>query len=143
MSDSLSKRYTSEEVTSIIRRALTLQRAAAITHQELLETARELGIDRRTLEVAIEQEQQEIEKDNARSVWGRRRKAGLQRHLWTYGIVNGALLLINVLTSGPWWFQWPLMGWGIGLAFRFKGVYFPTEREVEEGIKKMGFRGAS
>jgi len=137
MSDPSSRQYTSDEVNRIIRRALTLQRTDAITHQELVETARELGIDPRTIEVAIEQEQQESEKDNARAIWVQRRKASLQRHLWTYGIVNGALFLINVLTPGTWWFQWPLLGWGIGLASHFKGAYFPTEREVEKGIKRM------
>ena len=139
MNDSVSRQYTSEEVTRIIRRALTLQRADAITHQELLETARELGIAPRTLDVAIEQEQQEIVKDNARTVWVERRKAGFQGHLWTYVIVNGALFLMNVLTSGSWWFQWPLLGWGIGLALHSKVAYFPTEREAEKGIKRMSF----
>ena len=32
-------------------------------------------------------------------------------------IVNGGLLAINLLSSpGHWWFYWPMLGWGIGLA---------------------------
>lgn len=140
MDDSLPRQYTSEEVNRLIRRALTLQRTEAITHQELLEIARELGISPGTLEAAIEQEQQELEKENARTVWTEHRKAGFHRHLWTFVMVNGVLFLINVLTLGPWWFQWPLLGWGTALAFHGKGAYFPTEREVEKGNERMRYQ---
>ncbi|HEV8717101.1 MAG TPA: 2TM domain-containing protein, partial [Candidatus Binatia bacterium] len=133
--------YTSEEVSRIIRRALGLQRTDVITHQELLEIARDLGISPRTIEIAIEQGRQEIEKERARAGWVERRKAGFHRHVWTYAIVNGALFLINMLTLGSWWFQWSLLGWGIGLAFYGRGAYFPTEREVEKGIEGMRYRG--
>jgi len=132
MSDSVSRRYTSEEVNRIIRRALTLQRTDAITHQELLEIARELGVSPETIITAIEQERQESEKETARTVRTEHRKARFHRHLRTFIMVNGVLFLINVLTRGPWWFQWPLLGWGIGLVFRGKGAYFPAEREVEK-----------
>jgi hypothetical protein len=141
MNDSLSRPYTSEEVNRIIRRALTQQRTDVITHQELVEVARELGINPATLDAAIEQERQESEKQNARAVWTERRQAGFRRHLWTFVIVNGALFLINVLTRGPWWFQWPLLGWGIGLALQGKNAYFPTEREVEKEMGRMRYRG--
>lgn len=38
-------------------------------------------------------------------------------HLVTYVTVIGGLFVINVLTgSGRWWFVWPALGWGIGIA---------------------------
>ncbi len=40
----------------------------------------------------------------------------LRRHLWAYGVVNGILFLINLLTGGGWWVFWPIFGWGIALA---------------------------
>ena len=40
---------------------------------------------------------------------------GLRRHLLAYAAVNIALFLINLFTSGPWWFFWPMFGWGIAL----------------------------
>lgn len=42
--------------------------------------------------------------------------AGFRTHLIIYAAVNGGLALIN-LVSAPThvWFQWPLIGWGIGL----------------------------
>ena len=45
-------------------------------------------------------------------------------------IVMGALLIINIMTPGPWWFQWPALGWGIGLAFNFKAAYFPLQKDM-------------
>ncbi len=30
-----------------------------------------------------------------------------------YAAVNGALFLIDLLTPGPWWFLWPVFGWGV------------------------------
>lgn len=43
---------------------------------------------------------------------------GLYIHLLVYAVINLGLFGINWLTSGDnggWWFQWPLLGWGVGL----------------------------
>ncbi len=40
----------------------------------------------------------------------------LRRHIMAYAAVNGALFLIDLLTPGPWWFLWPMLGWGVALA---------------------------
>ena len=42
-------------------------------------------------------------------------KRFLRRHLMAYAGVNGVLFLINLLTAGPWWFFWPVFGWGIAV----------------------------
>ena len=45
-----------------------------------------------------------------------RRKVGLYIHATVYVAVNVLLITINLSTAtGPLWFQWPLLGWGIGL----------------------------
>jgi len=42
---------------------------------------------------------------------------GFYLHLLGYVLINAFLLAVNVLTSrGNWWFQWPLIVWGIGVA---------------------------
>jgi hypothetical protein len=130
MNEFSSKQYSQDEVDRIIRRALKLKREDSISHQELIDTAREFGIDPQTLEAAIEEDREEFEKERARKTRLLRRKGRFYRHLWSYLIVIGALLLINTLTPGPWWFQWPALGWGIGLAFNFKAAYFPVQKEL-------------
>ena len=124
MNEITSKQYSKEEVDRIIRRALKLKKEDSIKHQELVDTAREFGIDPQTLEAAIAQDQEVYEEERAHRKRLLRRKARFHRHLWSYIIVIGALLLINATTPGPWWFQWPALGWGIGLAFNFKAAYF-------------------
>ena len=130
MNEISSKQYSKDEVDRIIRRALKLKKDDLINHQELLDTAREFGIDPQTLETAIEEDKEEFEKVRARKTRLLRRKTRFHRHLWSYLIVIGALLLINLLTPGPWWFQWPALGWGIGLAFNFKAAYFPVHKDM-------------
>jgi hypothetical protein len=140
MDEYTSRQYSNEEVSRIIRRALKLKQADTISHQDLIETAREIGIDSKILETAIEQEQLEFEKERIRRARLKRRKVGFYSHLSTYLIVNTALLLINNFTPGPWWFQWSVLGWGIGLAFHFKALFFPHGKRFEKGIRSEHHR---
>ncbi len=130
MNEFSSQQYSRDEVDRIIRRALKLNKEDSISHQELIDTAREFGIDPQTIEAAIEEDKEVFEKQKARKTRLLRRKARFHRHLWSYIIVIGALLLINTMTAGPWWFQWPALGWGIGLAFNFKAAYFPVQKDM-------------
>ena len=136
MNELSSKQYSKDEVDRIIRRALKMKKEDSVNHQELVDTAREFGIDPRTLEDAIEEDQKVFEKEKARRKRLVRRKARFHRHIWSYIIVIGALLIINTMTPGPWWFQWPALGWGIGLAFNFKAAYFPLQKDMssEDGV---------
>ena len=135
MNEFISRPYTYNEVSRIIRRALKQEPADTISHQDLIETAREIGIDSQILESVILQERREFEKESMRKARLKRRKMGLYSHLWSYLMVNAALLVINYFTPGSWWFQWPLLGWGIGLAFQFKAVYFPFRKEYAARLK--------
>ena len=135
MSDYESRQYDTEEVNRIIRQALELEKRDTIGHRELMETARELGIDPGKMEAAIQREADGNSREAVKQAWLKRKHSKFHAHLWSYGIVNGAILLINIMTPGPWWFQWPLLGWGIGLAFDYRQAYFPTEDQVERGIR--------
>jgi hypothetical protein len=134
MSLSGSHEYTSNEVERIIRRALRLKKPGLISHDDLFDMAKELGLDSQAVETAIEQEQKDIDLEKSRKMKILRRKATFHHHLWSYVIVICALILINAFTHGPWWFQWPMIGWGIGLAFHFRAAYFPTEAELDSEL---------
>ena len=135
MNEFSSRHYDNEEVSRIIRRALKLKNEDTISHQELLDTVRDIGLDPQILETAIEQEQQATKKEKIQKARMKRRRVGFYSHLWSYLMVNGALLLINKFTPGPWWFQWSVLGWGIGLAFHFKATFFPHAKRFENNRK--------
>ena len=48
---------------------------------------------------------------------------GFYIHAIAFVLVNVALLSINALADGVWWFYWPLMGWGIGLGVHALAVF--------------------
>lgn len=49
---------------------------------------------------------------------------GTAVHLFVYLAVNALLIAVNLIaTPGSIWFFWPLIGWGIGLAFHAWSVY--------------------
>ena len=135
MNEFSSRQYDTDAVSRIIRRALKLKQAHGISYQDLVDTAREIGLDPQTVETAIELEQKANRKEKIRTLRRKRRKMGFYSHLWSYLIVNGALLLINNFTSGPWWFQWSVLGWGIGLAFHFKAIFFSPAKQFSKRRK--------
>lgn len=64
-------------------------------------------------------------------------------HLSIYVIVMTLLAVINLSTSTQHiWFQWPLLGWGIGVFFHAMAVFVlpgkssVTERMIERELKK-------
>ena len=137
MKEFSSRQYDNDEVNRIIRRALKLKNDDTISHQDLIETAKQIGLDPAIVETAIKQEQREFKKERIHKARLKRRKAAFYRHLSSYIIVNGALLLMNTFSPGSWWFQWPAIGWGIGLAFHFKAIYSPHGKGFEKGLKLM------
>jgi len=135
MNEITSRQYSEDEVNRIIRRALKLEQGDAISHQDLIETARDIGIDPATLETAMMQEQREFKREKIRKARLKCRKTGFYSHLCSYIIVNAALLLINDFTPGPWWFKWSVVGWGIGVAFHFKAIFFSRGKMHKKRIK--------
>lgn len=78
-----------------------------------------------------------------------KKKKEFYQHLASYVIMSGFFFLLNAVTSfGSWWFYWPMMGWGIGLAFHYFDAFgFPgvgeiseewEQRAIEEELQKMG-----
>ncbi|MCC6726020.1 MAG: 2TM domain-containing protein [Saprospiraceae bacterium] len=74
-------------------------------------------------------------------------KKDFYQHLMSYAIVNTFLFVLNMITSPSYlWFVFPLLGWGVGLAFHYVGVFgIPgfdilskewEERELEKELRR-------
>ena len=74
-------------------------------------------------------------------------RASFKRHLFTYLIMNVFFWVVWYLSGGydvnsfPWP-VWPMIGWGIGIAFHYVNAYVlpksnATEREYEKLIKEQ------
>lgn len=51
-------------------------------------------------------------------------KKAFYQHLMSFVIVNMFLFALNVITyPRHWWFVYPLLGWGVGLAFHYVEVF--------------------
>lgn len=81
-------------------------------------------------------------------------KKDFYKHFNSYVSVGIFFLLLNIVTSyGDWWFFYPMMGWGIGLAIHFLSVFgMPgmehgaegwEERAIEKEMEKMKRKGGS
>jgi hypothetical protein len=65
-----------------------------------------------------------MEYDEARARLRACAKLGFYIHLLAYVMVNLLLVFINYsVTPHRLWFQWPLLGWGIGLFFHGFAVF--------------------
>ena len=134
-----NRRYSDEEVSAIMRRALVKGRGGdTISHDELVDIAHNSGVSQEALEAALEEQETRGEFEAAKEAWIKRQRSEFYGHLTSYCIINGFLFMVNLLTSrGYLWVVWPMLGWGIGMAFHFVSAYFPNERTVERGARKV------
>ena len=64
-----------------------------------------------------------------------KRRAEFKRHLATYLIINGFFWAIWFFTSDHndgCWPIWPMLGWGVGLAFNYVGAYHADKDMMAE-----------
>jgi len=70
-----------------------------------------------------------------------RRRAAFKNSLSSYFLVNAFLIGIWYFTTGGnsrhFWPIWPILGWGLGLAFQYANAYmgtqlFSAEKEYEK-----------
>jgi hypothetical protein len=140
MPENNPRRYTPEEVNAILRRAIERQGPGAtgsVTHDDLLETARELGIDAAQVEAALTEQETYGAIEEARVRWRAQRRKKFFEHLRAYLIVNSMLFLMDYFMTGGTWFYWCLFGWGIGILFDASDTFFPKEKDIERGARKL------
>ncbi len=108
--------YTAEDVQAILAEALALQASERFTRSQLLEMAAEMNISADLLDQVEQnwrQRQQQKAQEQARK---QKRRRLLRQQLITYAVVNGGLMVLNLVTAGTiTWAIFPLLGWGLGL----------------------------
>ncbi|MDT3739873.1 MAG: 2TM domain-containing protein [Candidatus Kapabacteria bacterium] len=132
--------YKSEEIDRILKRAIksSADYSGGITESELLRIASELNISRAEVLGAIRYESENSGFEQAKVLWLTKKKSSFREHLTAYLIINGFLVGMNVLTTGGLnWAIFPILGWGIGLAFDYVESYHPSEEKVEAGARKL------
>lgn len=67
-------------------------------------------------------------------------KRGLGAHALAYAMVNGALVVVWLMVGGGFfWPVFPILGWGIGLAFNAWDVYAPapSEERIQDEMERL------
>ncbi|MFP2962050.1 2TM domain-containing protein [Myxococcus sp. 1LA] len=125
--------FSQEEAAEIIREATTRALAGkdvdrALTREDLLAMAREMGVSEAAVESVIAGR---AGRDKAKRRL-RRAYLGLASHATSYTIVIGGLTLIDLASGSAWWVQYPAIGWGMGLAFHAMGTLSAALRQSEK-----------
>ncbi|MDR3691668.1 MAG: 2TM domain-containing protein [Fimbriimonas sp.] len=137
MAESQQRFYKEDEAEQILRLASNISSpAAGMSRDRLLETAAELGISPESVELAERQLQVSRLEQSDRAEFDRRIRRDFYSHLASYVIVNGGLCAINLATGGYFWAIWPMLGWGIGLAFSVFETFFRSSEGYHEEFEK-------
>ena len=72
-----------------------------------------------------------------------RSKIAFYKHAGAWVIVSAFMFLLDLFTGPGWWFFWPVLGWGVAVAFHASSVYIGAgfqqrleDREVERMTRR-------
>jgi hypothetical protein len=140
--------FTQEEVNTILSRAVERQNPSAggLTYAELIDTARQAGIDPGAIDFAVgdlesgqetRAEDEEVKAELARRRWRSWRRFSL--HLTVYVMLSIFIAATNIHEGGEQFYPFPILAWGIFVAAHFMAVLFPTvfpNPDRGEGIRR-------
>jgi 2TM domain len=138
--ESPRRQYTSEEAASIITRVLERQNGEGgrISHDELLETARDIGVTTLELEAAVVEETKLRAEMIVREEQRERALRRLLRHVAAYVVAGAFCFVLGVRVTGGVWYFYVLLGWGLAVALHAARVLVPTARD-----RQLAARGAA
>lgn len=127
------------DVEQILKLAV---RGAGISDEEALRqrlaaAGHELGLTETQIAAAEQQYFREKEESEERREFHYKRRKEFLEHLWSYLIVNAGLLGFDFFRDGRLsWALWPLIMWGIGVAFHALNTYLTGTEEYEKEFTK-------
>lgn len=123
MAERLESVTNDEDVDEVLKLALRKQgRGDPGLRERLLATAEELGISENEI-IEAELEYARTKKERVEFLEFKQRQVReFREHFFVYIVINTMLVGINFVTTGTVsWAIWPILGWGIGLAFHAWG----------------------
>jgi len=126
----VSKTYTRQQADEILRRALAVQPADGISHDDLVAAAREVGVPGEAIEAAAQQLGEDQRVSERAALIRRRRRTAFLRHLLIYLVVNAGIFFVDRADGGAYWFQYPLIIWGVILAAVGIAQLAPDQRSL-------------
>lgn len=114
------RRYSSDQVGRILRRAVDLDREqqTGLGRGTLIDIAREVGVAPEAIDAAV----RELDRPPPPSLPARPLPHGLRRHFAFWAVFSVFFFLVDMFSGGGFWFYWPMLGWGLGLALHAVGV---------------------
>ena len=136
------RNYRSQEVAEILRRAQRNEPAApgakagsatpGLTQTELLETAREVGLDENKVALAVVEYEEELQLSRAAAELRQISYRRFSGHLIVAAMCNALLVATGVWAGSPLWLVIVMVLWGALLLSHLRGVVFPNPDSLRE-----------
>lgn len=113
-----TRRFDDTEADAILRRVIDRQRPrGALDRNDLVETARQLGIASDEVDDAIAEHDEQSAIDAEVAAWRAQHLGALRTQAIAFGVTSAGLLALAAALSGvaAWVLVWPLLGWAVGL----------------------------
>ena len=132
----MTELYRSEDAQQILHIAIAKQaEAGELTRTQLYEIAAELNIAPSDMQAAEQEWQIRRGESTERQAFDLQRRQRFQRRFARFAIVNGFLLLLNLLLSGGLgWSLYILLGWGVGVALDAWKTFQLSGEDYEEAF---------
>jgi hypothetical protein len=134
--------YSDAEVQEILRRAVEQSaggsdgEAGGLTREELIDAARDAGIDPSAVEDAIGSLERDRDVRAEIAALRKRERRGLASNFVTWAIITAGLLALRFFGEGGWWFVWPMGVWMVLLLLRLKGFIFESPEHARERAER-------
>ena len=123
--------YEEDEAEQILNLAASMSSPLGqMSHERLLDTAAELGISAEAVEAAEKQVSAQRLDQRLRAEFDSIQRREFYTHLTPYVLFNGFFVLLCL--NHHLWAIWPILGWGIGLAFHARATFFRVGSEYQD-----------